>query len=153
MRQRLATFMSWAVIASEFSHVFCCVLPTLFSILSILAGLGMISVVPGFIMDLHEHIHAYEVPIITTSGIITVLAWVVYLNAGAVDCHNTGCEHEPCDTRKARAGTVLKIGTALFIANLLIFTFLHYLPEQGYYTLGSSAVHGDEHHHDAGHLD
>ena len=146
MRERLTTIMSWAVIASEFSHVFCCVLPTLFSVLTILAGIGLISVVPHFIMDIHDAIHAYEIPIIMTSGVITLAAWAVYLNAGKVDCHDTGCVHEPCDASKARAGLILKIGTGLFIANLTIFMFLHYLPEQGYYTLGHQV--GADHDHD-----
>jgi len=139
MRERLTFIMSWAVILSEFSHVFCCVLPTVFSVLSILAGLGMIAVVPGFILHFHTAIHAYEIPIIATSGIITIMAWFIYLNADKVDCHSTGCVHEPCDTRKSRAGTILKIGTVMFIVNLTIFTFLHYLPDHGYYTLGHQA--------------
>jgi len=136
---RLTTIMSWAIILSECSHVFCCVLPTLFSVLSILAGIGLISIVPTFIMTFHSAIHAYEIPIIATSGIITALAWVVYLNAGKVDCHDTGCVHEPCDSRKSRAGTILKVGTVMFLVNLTLFTFLHYLPEHGYYTLGHQA--------------
>lgn len=136
MRQRIASILSWAVILSEVSHVFCCVLPTIFSVLTLLAGFGLLSVVPTFILQWHDAIHFYEIPVIATSGIITVLAWAVYFGARDVDCHDTGCGHEPCSPRKTRAGRILKIGTILFIVNLAVFTFLHYLPEQGFYTLG-----------------
>lgn len=139
MRERLTSFMSWAVILSEVSHVFCCVLPTLFSVLTVLAGLGLISVVPGFIMSWHDAIHAYEIPIIATSAIITVLAWYVYFNARANDCHATGCVHEPCTPRKDRAKRVLIAGTTLFVINFAIFFFLHYLPDHGVYSFGAEA--------------
>lgn len=155
MRQRLTSIMSWAVIASEFSHVFCCILPTLFSVLTVLAGLGLITIVPHFIMDWHDAIHAYEIPIILTSGVITVLAWLVYFSARKVDCHDTGCGHPPCAPRKSRAYKVLMIGTVLFAVNVSIFLFLHYLPEKGAYTLGAPAAesHLDHNHedHDHGH--
>lgn len=136
MRRNLTNIMSWAVVLSELSHVFCCVLPTLFSVLSLLAGLGMISVVPGFLMEWHEAIHAYEIPIILTSGAITVAAWIVYLSAKESDCHSTGCVHEPCGPRKSRAYKVLMVGTVLFVVNVTIFLFLHYLPEHGFDLFG-----------------
>lgn len=152
MRERLTSIMSWAVIFSEFSHVFCCVLPTIFSVLTLLAGFGLITVVPGFIMSWHAAIHAYEIPIIATSGIITVLAWYVYWSARKADCHSTGCVHEPCAPRKDRAKRVLQIGTALFLVNFAIFFFLHYLPELGVYSFGAEATHieapGHDHDHD-----
>lgn len=88
----------------------------------------MISLVPVFITDLHDSLHEYELTVIAISGVITLLAWLIHMRANHIDCHSTGCEHEPCDSRKDRATLILKIGTALFIINVLIFTFLHYLP-------------------------
>ena len=40
-KRRKAVF--WAVLLSETSHLFCCVLPSVFSVLSLLVGVGMIS--------------------------------------------------------------------------------------------------------------
>lgn len=128
MYKHLPKIMPWAVIASELGHVFCCVLPTLFSVLTLLAGIGLLSVVPGFIIDLHEAMHEYELVIIGFSCVITLLAWLVYMKADNLDCHSTGCGHGPCDTRKNRAGTILKVGTILLVVNIFIFVFFHYLP-------------------------
>jgi len=143
--------MPWAVVLSELSHVFCCVLPTLFSVLTVLAGLGLISVVPGFIMEWHDAIHAYEVPIILSSGVITVLAWLVWFNAKEADCHDTGCGHPPCAPRKSRAHTILVVGTALFVINAAIFLFLHYLPEPGVDVFGIHEATVEAHHEHDGH--
>lgn len=62
--QKLQNTFYWAIIATETSHVFCCVLPTVFSILSFMAGLGLIGIVPVWMQDAHTFMHNWEVPII-----------------------------------------------------------------------------------------
>lgn len=122
---RFHRHLSVAVLLSEFSHVFCCVLPTIFTVLSFAANLGMITVLPGFILDWHEHLHAYEVPIIVVSGMMLLVGWLAHLSSRQVDCHDHGCEHPPCDTRKTTNSRILIGASILFALNLCIFAFVH----------------------------
>ncbi len=123
---RVQKSLSLAIIASEASHIFCCVLPTLFSVLTLAAGLGLIAAVPAGLTVLHDALHHWEIPMIVLSGVFVVLGWVIHYVAERVDCHNTGCVHEPCAPKKRKAGTVLKIATALFAVNVTVFLVFHY---------------------------
>lgn len=141
--QRLQKSIMAAVIASEVSHVFCCVLPVLFSVLSLLAGLGMVSAMPQIFVDLHQMIHAYEVPMITLSAVVLGFGWLLYYVSRKLDCHDTGCGHGPCEPRKQNAHVILKIATVLFVINLSIYVGLHRTMD---ITQPSAAVH-QEHDH------
>lgn len=115
----------WALILSETSHVFCCVLPTLFSVLSLLVGAGLIGALPTFMVDFHHVIHHYELPIVVASFIILGLGWALDYYAHKVDCHHTGCHHGSCAPKKYKAHKILIIATVLFVANLAIYLVLH----------------------------
>lgn len=114
-----------AIIASEASHIFCCVLPTVFSLLSLMVGLGMVTAMPGGMVFLHEALHAWEIPMISASGGIIVLGWALHYYSMKIDCHDTGCGHGPCGPKKKTATTILKIATVLFAVNLLIYLVFH----------------------------
>lgn len=116
---------SWVVIASEMSHVFCCVLPTLFSVITFLVGLGMIGAMPMWMDSMHLFMHDYEIPLITTSGIIVLLGWGLHIYAQRIDCHDTGCGHGSCAPKKKNSVNILKIATALFLVNVSIYLILH----------------------------
>jgi len=115
----------WAVLASEFSHVFCCVLPTVVTVLGALSNIGLMGSAPLFIEELHDLIHAYEVPIIVFSGVMVGLGWIVHKATGDYDCHNTGCTHPPCSQKKKNNSRILTIATLLFIVNLGIYFGVH----------------------------
>ncbi len=123
--QKLQKGIYAAIVASEASHVFCCVLPTVFSALSVLAGLGMISAMPGWMVEIHELLHGWEVPMIIVSAIVLMLGWSLHWYSKKIDCHDHGCGHGPCDTKKDRAHLILKIATALFLVNVLVYVVLH----------------------------
>jgi hypothetical protein len=115
----------WALILSESTHVFCCVLPTVFSVLSLFAGLGLIGVMPSFIVDLHALFHAWEVPMLIASGLILALGWWLYRFSRRIDCHDTGCHHGPCNPSKNKVSIILMIATGLFVVNLFVYTVFH----------------------------
>lgn len=117
--------LSLAVLLSEFSHVFCCILPTLFTVLSFAANLGLISTLPGFLLDIHEHLHEYELQIIIGSGAILALGWLAHLHSRKVDCHDDGCCHPPCEPQKSMNSKILVLATVLFTLNISIFLFVH----------------------------
>lgn len=123
---KIKNTLIFAVIATELSHVFCCVLPTVFSILSLLAGLGLIGVVPAWLDSAHGHIHNWELPIIITSGIIVILGWAIHWHTEKVKCYQDGgCTHKPCDTKKKTASRVLIVATLLFVVNVTIYMVFH----------------------------
>jgi len=129
--ERLHKHLTWAIIVAETSHVFCCVLPTIFSVLSLMAGLGLVAAVPTPLMSLHELMHDWEIPIIIASGVVIALGWGLHVISSKLDCRSTGCAHEPCGPKKKRAGTVLKIATILFIINAFIYVSFHRTTEAG----------------------
>ena len=125
MQQRLQSGIFWAIVVSETSHVFCCVLPTLFSIISLISGLGMGALMPQAMSNVHELLHHWEVPMIGLSAAVLAMGWVLYYVSRKMDCHSTGCVHVPCEPKKEKAHTVLKIATGLFLFNVLIYTLFH----------------------------
>lgn len=124
--ERLQKSLSLAIIAAETSHVFCCVLPTVVSILSLATGLGLIAAMPAGLEFLHELLHEWEVPMITFSGLILLLGWGIHYLAVRVDCHDTGCVHGPCAPKKRKAGKILKIASLLFLINVTIYLCFHH---------------------------
>lgn len=124
-RERIKSGLYWAILASEASHIFCCVLPTLASVLSLLVGAGLISTMPGFILTLHGWVHNYEIPALVFAGVVLLLGWLFQLVSWRIDCHSTGCCHDSCAPRKKNALRILWIATALFVFNLTIYTTLH----------------------------
>lgn len=132
----------WAVLASELSHVFCCVLPTLVTIMGVLSSAGLIAGAPDFIEKIHDTIHHYEVPIIVFSGVMVALGWVFHLSTRTVDCHATGCVHPPCDQKKVTNSKILLVATALFAVNLVIYFGIH----QNIFGIEALDVHHDHAH-------
>lgn len=123
--KRLHSFINWACVASEISHVFCCGLPMLFSIISLISGVGLITTMPVPLSFLHERLHPYEVPMIVTSAVILLIGWGLHYVAYRIDCHSTGCVHDACEPKKKRSTKVLMIATGLFILNVSGYLLLH----------------------------
>lgn len=123
-QQRRKTII-WAVILSEGTHVFCCVLPTLFSVLSFMTGAGMIGVMPGFMVSMHDVLHHYEVPMIFISALILSLGWALHVYSQKIDCHDTGCGHGPCGPKKSKTHFLLIGATALFFVNVSVYFLFH----------------------------
>ncbi len=134
--KRIQDIFSWVVVASEISHVFCCVLPSIFSIITVLVGMGIIGVTPIWLGGLHEAMHEWEIPLIIMSGVILVLGWTLHFVSKSIDCHDTGCGHEPCTPKKQRTARILKIATLLFVINVAIYSALH----MKYYDISQAQV-------------
>lgn len=120
--EKLRRNIVWFVIASEVSHLFCCVLPTLAALLSLAVGVGLL---PTAFTALHDVIHGYEIPIITFSAIMLGLGWWAYWLARRTDCHALGHDEHACHKTTDRSKVYLLIGTVLFVMNFLIFITLH----------------------------
>ena len=118
--------IGWAVLVSELSHVFCCVIPTLVTILSAFANIGLVVVAPnGILMRVHEALHEYEIPVIIFSGVMVIVGWIAHLASRTVDCHDTGCGHPPCAPRKNWNSRILLGATLLFVVNMGIYFGVH----------------------------
>lgn len=119
--------LAWAVLASETTHVFCCVIPTIVTLISVLASVGVISQVPVFMLDFHEILHHYEIPIIAGSGLMLVLGWVLYAISRRIECQKPHCEpHETvCHPQKNNSRTVLLVATIVFAVNVTIYFAVH----------------------------
>lgn len=137
----------WAVLLSESMHIFCCVLPTIFTVMSLMAGAGMIAVMPAFVDDLHHLVHDYEVPMIIASGFVLALGWGLHLYSKNIDCSEgqAACSHEPCGPKKDKLQLLMIAATILFAVNVIVYTVFH----RG---MDAAAVEaGHEGHDDHGH--
>ncbi len=119
-------FVFFALILSESSHIFCCVLPTLFSLLAILANVGMFAMPASFVF-LHETMHHWEFPIVILSGVILALGWGLHWHSLRGEECPSGCQHHTDKTHPTISKThmILKIATLLFVINVFVFLVLH----------------------------
>lgn len=150
--ERIQKGLFWAVVLSETSHVFCCVLPTVFSALSLLAGIGMISAMPTPLAEIHEALHEWELPIIGVSGLILAFGWGLHRYSLTLDSSQSCCAHGECAPSKRRSSKILKIATALFILNVAVFAVFHrglgfFSPQQTVEDSGRSHDHDHDHDH------
>lgn len=123
--QKLQKHLNVAIILAETSHIFCCVLPTVVSVMSLLVGVGLIGALPVSMLVVHDFLHVWELPIIIASGILIALGWCVLIQSRKVDCHDTGCGHEPCTPKKRRSSRLLEIATILFVINVTVYAVFH----------------------------
>jgi hypothetical protein len=122
--KKVQTALHWVVVVSAASHVFCCVLPTLFALVSLLTGLGMLSSMPAF-ESIHEIMHDYETHILVFAAVVLFIGWAVQYYSWRIDCHDTGCAHGPCKPKKRKAGKLLLLATALFVINVFVLMLAH----------------------------
>lgn len=119
-----ATF--WVLVLSESTHVFCCVLPTLVSIISLLAGAGALTFIPSSLLDVHDLLHHWEVPMIIFSGILLALGWGLYRLSQKLNCvQDAHCCHTPCAPKKTATFKIMLAATALFVFNVIIYFAFH----------------------------
>lgn len=116
---------SWVVILSECSHVFCCVLPSVFSIITLLAGIGVIGAMPIWMEVLHDTLHGYEISLMIFSGAVVLIGWGLHYISKKIDCHDTGCGHGACAPKKSRSEKILIAATMLFLLNVGIYFSIH----------------------------
>ena len=119
-----------AILISETSHIFCCVLPTVFSIVSVLSGIGIISTLPTGWRHVHDMLHHYEVPMIIFSAIVLALGWGMHWyteHMGPHEQHKHCCDGHcgPKGAKKNNIHTILKIATILFFVNVTIYLVFH----------------------------
>jgi hypothetical protein len=143
-------FFNWVLIVSETSHIFCCVLPSIFSIISVMIGMGLVGAMPIWMENVHEAMHVWEIPLMVMSGVVVLIGWGLYRLSTRMDCHETGCTHGPCEPKKKNTAVILKIATFLFVVNVMIYVVFHRGADAfGYHDAGTGAVHAahDDHHH------
>lgn len=112
--------IKWVMIASLFSHVFCCVLPTIVAVISIFSGIGMTSFTIPYFQNIHNVVHDYETLIFIFSAATLTLGWALQIYSNKIDCHSTGCVHKPCETKKKNSAKILIFSTILFAINVII---------------------------------
>lgn len=143
-REKVQKVTSYLALATEVSHVFCCVIPSIFSIMTMMVGLGILGAVPLGMVQFHDLMHGWEIPIIITSGLLLAFGWGLHVVSEKLDCRSTGCAHEPCTPKKKKTSRILKIATVLFVMNIGIYALVH-MPHDAQHH--SEHAYGDHHDH------
>lgn len=124
--EKLQKATLWTLILSESTHIFCCVLPTIVSIISLLAGAGALSFIPSSILDLHDLLHHWEVPMIIFSGALLAIGWGLHMLSERLNCATEStCCHGPCAPKKTLTFKIMVAATALFFFNIVIYFMFH----------------------------
>ncbi|MGB1077074.1 MAG: hypothetical protein ACPG05_02110 [Bdellovibrionales bacterium] len=124
---RINTHLGWAVMLSQLTHVFCCGLPVVFSVLSLLSGFGLLGMMPESTEIVHEILHSWEMPILLGSGGVLALGWLLHAYARRLDCTKmSSCSHEPCAPKKRKSSYIMIGATVLFAINLFVFVVLEH---------------------------
>lgn len=147
-QDKLQRNIALTIIMAESTHIFCCVLPTVVTVLALLSSLGAVTQVPVFMLDLHEILHAYEVPVIVFSGVMLVLGWVMYGVSRQIECQKQHCEpHETvCASRKNNTGLILTVASVLFVVNVTVYFTLHRGSQELLHDQAVTAHAHDSHH-------
>jgi hypothetical protein len=140
-----------AIILSEASHIFCCVLPSIFSIISLLGSFGLMVAMPGWLQAVHEVMHGYEVPMIIFSASVVALGWGLHYYAHhqhKIGAHeHTCCDHDHGAPAKAKTThRILVAATVLLILNLLVY-FVFHRHQADWEHLAADASIASEHQH------
>lgn len=138
----------WTVLLAESTHIFCCVLPTVITVLAVLASFGTVAQMPVFLLDIHELLHEYEVPVILFSGSVLLVGWGIYALSRQIECQKSHCEpHETiCAPAKDHTRWVLVAATILFMINITVYVTLHRGSED-LLRAQAEAAHVHDHHH------
>ena len=132
MQKRIATYLTYA---SAFSHLFCCFLPGVLSILTLIASSGAAAVTLedfGIPEAWHDDIIKFSATVLIISGIMNFISW-------RIDCREDGnCTHEPCETKK---NTYLK----LYLFSVVFF-FINVSIHYGFHVDHDHSLHGHEAH-------
>jgi len=136
-----------AVALSESTHIFCCVLPTVISVVSLFSGLGVVSIMPGPLLEVHDLLHAWEIPMIVFSAVILLFGWALYRYSKKIDCHDTGCGHGPCEPRKNKTLLILQLASVLFVINVSVYFLFHRHMDTDFNAAGVVSEAHDHHGH------
>lgn len=135
MQKRIATYLTYA---SAFSHLFCCFLPGVLSIVTLLASSGTVVVTLddfGLPESMHGDLIAFSAIILIVSGIMNFISW-------RVDCREDGyCTHEPCEPKKNRYLKLYLFSVVFFFINAGIHFGFHVDHNHG-----AEGHHGHETH-------
>lgn len=124
-RDNLSYALGWVALVSVFGHIFCCGLPLVLGVVSLLTGFGMFSVSFPFLDSIHAGFDGVRVPMMGFSAMVLAVGWGAQVYATRIDCHNTGCVHEPCGSKKRKTTRLLWLATIIFAFNMLAFTVVH----------------------------
>jgi len=123
--QKLQTTIFYSILASELGHVFCCVIPTVLSILTLAASYGMVVTIPGFALSYHNYIHTWEHLIIAISAALLVLGWSLFALNARLQIKHDCCSQTTCNKTRHKSKIIMIIATVLFLVNVSAYFLLH----------------------------
>ena len=114
-------FSHFMVVLTGLSHIFCCGLPVLVSVLGVSSALGVVGVTTVW----EDYLHEWETEILVFSGIMLLVGIFLQFISYKLDCiENAGCQHEPCQPKKKTWFYILLAAVVVYLINVSVF-FLH----------------------------
>lgn len=124
MSRRLMHIANGSTLAALFAHAFCCGLPALSAIASLVAGVGAAG--SSVFHDFAHAIEQWHVHLFVFSTLMLGVAVFASVVAERRDCVTEGhCCHPPCTPAKKRSWRILGISVALYVVNCILFFLEH----------------------------
>lgn len=123
--QKIHGVLNYTVLISQLGHVFCCGVPALVSVLSLVIGFGLIGSVPGILGDLHQSVHIWEKSILIFSGSMLTFGWALDNFSRHMVHEKQGCSHKSCHTKKQKNSRILIFSSVLFAINIFLYLYAH----------------------------
>lgn len=125
--QNMRRTFYWTILASELSHIFCCVLPVLLSLISIFSLYGAMNAVPGFIWSAHDFMHHWEPVILVVSALLLLSGWGLWAQQKQVSHPTHSCQTSNCDEAKSlrKMRLMLLVTSGLFAVNFSVYALIH----------------------------
>lgn len=123
MPMLVRTFAKILSVASLISHFFCCFLPGVISLITLITLSGSVFItmedfgIPEYI---HEELIYISFAVLVVSGLINYISWKMDCRAGA-----DACGHEPCAPKKAKYFRLYGYSVAFFLLNAIIHFGVH----------------------------
>lgn len=120
MHSTIQKITSTFLMLTAFGHFFCCVLPLVATFTSLAATAGLVAINSPMIQWFESH----EVQIFIIAGLMILVSGIIQFVSEKIDCHDTGCVHEPCAPKKNWSHKLFVASTILYSVNLVVFLSL-----------------------------
>ena len=128
-------------VASLVSHFFCCFLPGVISLVTLVTLTGS-AVITMEDFGIPEYIHEKMIYI---SFVVLVMSGIVNYISYRIDCRDMGCVHGSCAPKKSKYFKLYAYSVAFFLLNAAIHFGLHTDHDHEHHEKHHEEVHHGEH--------
>ena len=138
---KIRTVSKFLSLASLISHFFCCFLPGVISLVTLVTLTGA-TVITMEDFGIPEYVHQ---EMIYVSFVVLIVSGLANIVSYKIDCREMGCVHGSCAPKKSKYFKLYAYSVAFFLLNAVIHFTLH--TEHDHHGHAEHVEHHEEHKH------